>query len=40
MDAIGGDRGVDMQGVLRVQGFIVTPHGSGMVGHLIEGVNH
>jgi hypothetical protein len=40
VDAIGGDRGVDVQGVLGVQGFIVTPHGSGMIGQLIEGVNH
>ena len=40
MDAIGGDWGVDVQGVLGVQGFIVTPHGSGMIGQLIEGVNH
>jgi len=40
VDAIGGDRGVEVQGVLGVQGFIVTPHGSGMIGQLIEGVNH
>jgi hypothetical protein len=40
VDAIGGDRGVDVQGVLGVQGFIVTPHGSGMIRQLIEGVNH
>jgi hypothetical protein len=29
-----------VQGVLGVQGFIVTPHGSGMIGQLIEGMNH
>ena len=40
VDAIGGDRGVDAQGVLGVQDFIVTPHGSGMIGQLIDGVNH
>ena len=40
VDAIGGDRGVNVQGVLGVQGFMVTPHGSGMIGQLIEGVNH
>jgi len=38
VDAIGGDRGADVQGVLGVQGFIFTPHGSGMIGQLIEGV--
>ena len=32
MDAIGGDRGVDVQGVPGVQGFIVTPHAMGRVG--------
>ena len=40
MDAIAGDRGADVQVVLGVQGFIVTPHGSGMIGQLIEGVDH
>ena len=31
---------MDVQGVLGVHGFIVTPHGSGMIGQLIDGVNH
>ena len=36
MDAIGGDQGVDVQGVLGVYGVIVTPHASGMPGQLVK----
>ena len=37
MDAIGGDQGVDIQGVVGVPGVIVTPHASGMFGALVQG---
>jgi len=40
IDLIGGNNGVDVQGVLGVSGVIVTPRGSGIIGRLIEGVNH
>jgi hypothetical protein len=40
IDAIGGDQGVDVQGVLGVAGVIVTPHGQGMLGQLIAGTSH
>ncbi len=37
MDAIGGDQGVDAQGLLGVNGIIVTPHSSGIYQTLIAG---
>lgn len=37
MDKIGGNQGVDIQGVLGVAGVIVTPHASGMFGMLVQG---
>ena len=38
MDAIGGDQGVDVTGVVGVSGVIVTPRGSGMYQRLVGGV--
>jgi hypothetical protein len=37
VDAIGGDQGVDVQGVANIEGVLVTPHASGFVAKLIEG---
>jgi hypothetical protein len=36
LDAVGGDKGVDIYGVVEVTGVIVTPHLSGMFGTLIQ----
>ena len=36
MDAIGGDNGVDVQGILGIPGVIVTPHASGIFGTPVE----
>jgi hypothetical protein len=36
MDAIGGDNGVEVTGVIGVRGVIVTPHASGMFGTLVQ----
>jgi hypothetical protein len=37
MDSLGGDQGVDVQGVIGINGILVTPHASGIVAQLIEG---
>jgi hypothetical protein len=37
MDTLGGNQGVDVQGVVGVNGVIVTPHVSGMYQKMIEG---
>ncbi len=37
VDALGGDQGVDINGVAGVTGVIVTPHASGMFATLIQG---
>jgi hypothetical protein len=37
MDALGGDQGVDVQGVIGTAGVMVTPHGTGVFQTLVQG---